>query len=184
MSTPNLADSLRRPCGGAHAPVALRVALVGTALGLLCQIGAASAEVKLLPPEQAFRYAARVVDARTVEARFTIAEGYYLYRDKLRFGVEPDGVDAGPPALPPGKVKDDEFFGRVETYRDQVVVRIPLERATPGQSLTLRADSQGCADVGVCYPPVSQRIAIVVPAAGAPAGPYVEATPAKKRWFQ
>ena len=184
MTTRSPNDSLRRVRGGAHAPVAWRAALVGTALALACEMGAASAEVKLLPPEQAFRYSARAVDARVVEARFTIAQGYYLYRDKLSFGVEADGVAAGMPALPPGKVKDDEFFGRVETYRDEVVVRIPLERAAPGQSLTLRADSQGCADVGVCYPPVSQRIAVVVPAAGSPAGPYVEATPAKKRWFQ
>jgi thiol:disulfide interchange protein DsbD len=184
MSTPSLTDSLRRARGDAHAPVAWRAALVGAALALLCDIGPASAEVKLLPPEQAFRYAVRAVDARMVEARFTIAEGYYLYRDKLRFGVEGGGVEVGTPSFPPGKVKDDEFFGRVETYRDQVVVRIPLERATPGQALTLRAESQGCADVGVCYPPVSERIAIVIPAAGAPAGPYVEATPAKKRWFQ
>jgi thiol:disulfide interchange protein DsbD len=154
-------------------------------VALLClQLGPARAETKLLPPEQAFRYAARAVDARTLEARFTIADGYYLYRDKLRFGVEPVEVAAGAPALPPGKLKDDEFFGRVETYRTEVVVRIPVERVAPGQTLTLRADSQGCADVGVCYPPASQRIAVVVPTAGGGAGAFVEATPAKKRWFQ
>lgn len=170
----------------ARAPVARRPALVGCALALACglHVGAAHAEVKLLPAEQAFRYAARAADVKTLEAQFTIARGYYLYRDKLRFGVEPETVTAGSPSLPPGKIVEDEFFGRVATYRDRVVVRIPIERAAPGQTITLRADSQGCADVGVCYPPVSQRISVVVPAAGAPATPFVDATPAKKRWFQ
>jgi thiol:disulfide interchange protein DsbD len=186
MRTRKPADSLRRTPRAAAAPVARRAALVGSALVAVLglNIGAAAAEIKLLPTEEAFRYAARAVDARTLEARFTIADGYYLYRDKLRFGVEPEAVAVGAPALPPGKLKDDEFFGRVETYRAEVVVRIPVEGAVAGQTVTLRADSQGCADAGVCYPPVSQRIVVVVPAAGAPAGPYIEATPAKKRWFQ
>ncbi len=65
--------------------------------------------------------------------------------------------------LPPGKVKDDEFFGKVETYRDRVVVRLPLENAAAGQSVTLRADSQGCADVGVCYPPKTQSVTVTAP---------------------
>lgn len=167
-----------------RAPVAARRAFVGIAAALLAlHVGAARAEVKLLPPEQAFRYAARAVDARTLEVRFTIADGYYLYRDKLRVGVAPGPVAAGTATLPPGKVKDDEFFGKVETYRDVVVVRLPVTGAQPGQSLTVQADSQGCADVGVCYPPMSQKLAVVVPADGAGPGPFVEATPAKRRWF-
>ncbi|GIK86020.1 MAG: hypothetical protein BroJett026_15010 [Betaproteobacteria bacterium] len=179
------ADSLRPPASAAGAPVARAASLVGIAAvaSLVFHVGTASAEIKLLPPEEAFRYAARAVDGGTVEARFDIADGYYLYRDKLRFAVEP-GPLAGGVALPAGKVKDDEFFGRVETYRDRVLVRIPIAPAAPGQSVTVQADSQGCADVGVCYPPVSQRITVVVPPAGGPAGAFVEASPAKKRWFR
>jgi thiol:disulfide interchange protein DsbD len=132
---------------------------------------------KLLPPEQAFRLSARALDASTLEARFDVADGYYLYRDKLSFSTNPvamRGVD-----LPPGVRKHDEFFGDVETYRGTVVVRLPLAEAAQGRTLTLRADSQGCADVGVCYPPNPQQLKLVVPTAGA--GPYVE--PAKKGWF-
>lgn len=185
MPTSRPADSLRRRTPTAPAPVARARAFVGFACAALCTlpIGTAAAQPKLLPTEQAFRYAARALDADTLEVRFTVADGYYLYRDKLRFGVEPDTVGLGAPALPPGTVKEDAFFGRVETYRDRVVVRIPVERAAPGQALTLRADSQGCADVGVCYPPASQRIALTVPAAGAPPGPLVEFAPAKRRLF-
>lgn len=135
---------------------------------------------KLLPPEQAFRFSARAVDESTLEARFDVADGYYLYRDKLRFTVEP--IAARPVDLPAGKRKHDEFFGDVETYRGQVVVRLPLAEASAGRTLTVHADSQGCADVGVCYPPNAQQLKIVVPAAGSSPGAYVEAAPA--RWFK
>jgi thiol:disulfide interchange protein DsbD len=157
-------------------------ALVGT-LAAVLHIGTAAAEVKLLPPEDAFRFSARALDTRTLEANFVIAGGYYLYRDKLSFRVEP-----GPPTpvaapLPSGRVKDDPFFGRVETYRDRVVVRLPLAEALPGRAVTLVATSQGCADAGVCYPPNTQRIALTLPAADGRPGPLIEATPARKRLF-
>jgi thiol:disulfide interchange protein DsbD len=135
---------------------------------------------KLLPPEQAFRFSARALDATTLEARFDVADGYYLYRDKLHFTVEP--IAARPVELPAGKRKHDEFFGDVEKYRGQVVVRLPLAEASGGRTLTVHADSQGCADVGVCYPPNPQQLKLVVPAAGALPGAYVEASPA--RWFK
>ena len=137
-------------------------------------------ERKLLPNERAFAFSARGVDERTVEARFVIAEGYYLYRDKLKFTVEPGRI--GLAALPPGKVKEDQFFGKVETYRTQVVVRLPLEAAAPGQAVTISAESQGCADLGVCYPPQVQKVAVALPVAGGRPGMPVEAAP-RKAWF-
>jgi len=163
-------------------PDALRAA----AAGLLCAVALAAAaagvpglEPKLLPPEQAFRFSARTLDPGTVEARFDVADGYYLYRDKLRFSVVGGAPALGVAALPAGKRKHDEFFGDVETYRGVVVVRVPVVDARAGQPLVLVADSQGCADAGVCYPPNQQQVRLAVPAAGAAAGPLVEAHPRK-----
>jgi thiol:disulfide interchange protein DsbD len=132
---------------------------------------AVAADAELLPAEQAFRYSARALDNRTLEAVFVIADGYYLYRDKFGFAVAPDGAALGAPELPAGKVKTDQFFGKVETYRGTVVVKLPLAGAAPGQSVVLTADSQGCADVGVCYVPQVQtaaiKLAALAPASGA-----------------
>ena len=147
-------------------------------------ISAKAADGELLPPEQAFRYSARALNDRTLEARFTIADGYYLYRDKFKFAVTPDGAVLGTPELPAGKIKTDEFFGKVETYRGTVIVRLPLSGATAGQTVVLAADSQGCADVGVCYPPTRQRLTLALPARGAGPGTQVDATPPKKNWFK
>jgi thiol:disulfide interchange protein DsbD len=182
MPKPASAESLLRTGCRSRTPVAPALALVGIAF-LMLEMGPARAQVKLLPTEEAFRFAARALDTRTVEASFAVADGYYLYRDKLRFSTTPPAVTVGAVELPAGKVKEDPFFGKVETYRDRVVVRLPLDNAAAGQAVTLRADSQGCADVGVCYPANSQSVTVTLPQAGAPPGPLIDANPPKKRWF-
>ena len=85
--------------------------------------------------------------------------------------------------LPPGKVKEDQFFGKVETYRGEVVVRVPLAPAPRASPLVLVADSQGCADAGVCYPATRQKVTLALPAPGKGPGPVVDAFPRKKSWF-
>ena len=154
------------------------------ALLWLGPVAVRAADVDLLPPEQAFRFSARALDDRTLEARFTIADGYYLYRDKLKFAVTPDGAVLGVPDLPAGRIKTDEFFGKVETYRGLLVVKLPLSGAAAGKAVVLAADSQGCADVGVCYPPTLQKLTLALPAQGTGPGPLVDASPPKKSWFK
>ncbi|MBI5786398.1 MAG: protein-disulfide reductase DsbD [Rhodocyclales bacterium] len=112
-----------------------------------------------LEPEQAYRYSVRTIDANNVEARWDITDRYYMYREKFRFSAEPATVKLGEPAFPPGKVKDDEFFGKVETYRGSVAIRIPIE-AGGATTFTLKAVSQGCWDEGICYPPTPQQAVV------------------------
>ena len=123
---------------------------------LFALTGLARAE-EPLAPEEAFRFSASAVDARTLEARWAIADGYYMYRDKFKFVLE--GGALGAPTLPPGKIKDDELFGKVETYRKEVRILVPVEAAGP---VTLKAVSQGCWDGGICYPPLSQQASIAL----------------------
>ena len=139
------------------------------------------AQVNPLPPDRAFRFSARLIDARTVEARFTIADGYYLYRDKIRFAVEPAAAGLTVPSLPEGKLKEDEFFGRVETYRGGVVVNLALKDPRPGQQVVIAAESQGCADIGICYPPTIQRVTLPVPVGTVVPAPPGDGT--RKTWF-
>ncbi|HEY2865272.1 MAG TPA: protein-disulfide reductase DsbD N-terminal domain-containing protein [Casimicrobiaceae bacterium] len=134
-----------------------------------------------LPPEKAFLFSARPVDPQTVEARFTIADGYYLYRDKIHFALDPGTGALMTPALPAGKVKEDAFFGRVETYRGSVTVNLAVRDFTPGKPLIIRAESQGCADIGICYPPTIQAVTVALPAASIVPGTQLPAS--KKTWF-
>jgi thiol:disulfide interchange protein DsbD len=173
-------------CAGSRTRPGLRE--VAVLAGALLVATAASAQTtggpKLLPAEDAFRLSARALDASTIEIRFNVADGYYLYRDKLRFRVEPAPIAAGAAALPPGKPHRDEFFGEVAIYRGLVVAKVPVTGARAGQAVALVADSQGCADAGVCYPPQTQRVELKLPAAGAGPSVAVEATPAKKDYFK
>jgi thioredoxin:protein disulfide reductase len=171
---PLLPDSIAR--GGPGSVVA--------ALLYLGSMTVMAADSQLLPAEQAFRYSARALNDHTLEARFAIADGYYLYRDKLKFAVSPDSAVLGSADLPAGKVKTDEFFGKVETYRGTVVVTLPLSGAAAGHTVVLAADSQGCADVGVCYPPSRQKLSLALPVPGAGPGAMVDAIPPKKTWFK
>ncbi len=140
-------------------------------------------EPKLLPPDQAFRFSARALDAATIEARFDVADGYYLYRDKLRFASAAGAPALGAPALPAGKPKHDPFFGDVETYRGAVVVKVPVVGGRSGQTVVVSADSQGCADAGICYPPTTQQVKLSLPATGGGPGPLVAASPPRKGLF-
>ncbi len=113
----------------------------------------APAAEDFLPPEQAFRFDMRVLDDKTVEIGFTVADGYYLYRDPFKFVAEGEAVALGAPEIPPGKVKFDETFQKdVETYRGRVAIRLPVDTAPA--SFRLIVTSQGCADQGLCYPPI------------------------------
>jgi thiol:disulfide interchange protein DsbD len=104
-----------------------------------------------LEPEKAFRFSARMIDKATAEVRYEIAPGYYMYREQFVFKVR--GAQLGKPDIPPGKVKFDETFAKnVESYRDSVAIRIPVEASGP---FTLEASAQGCADAGLCYSPMA-----------------------------
>jgi len=119
-----------------------------------------------LDPEQAFRFSARALDAHTVEVRYRIADGYYLYREKFKFSA--DGIELGAAQFPPGKVKQDEYFGRVETYRNEVAIKLPVNSqpvSGAAQTFTLKTVAQGCADAGLCYPPQTASMQLALPQA-------------------
>src|SRR5450830_271116 len=135
------------------------------ALLLAASFAPAQAE-DYLAPEVAFKFSAKMVGAKTVEIDYAIADGYYMYRDRFHFKAE--GATLGEPAFPHGKVKfDDNFQKEVETYRHSVSVRVPVEAA--GQ-FKLTATAQGCADKGLCYPPMDSVAAMSPTAIGAVVG--------------
>ncbi len=121
-------------------------------------------EEELLPPEQAFALTAWMQD-NSVIAEYRIAPGYYMYRERFAFEIEASDAPArfGAASMPPGKIMEDEFFGKMETYRDAVRIRLPLIfDAAAATELRVKAMSQGCADIGVCYPPQKQALALQI----------------------
>jgi len=124
----------------------------------------------LLPVDEAFVLGAEAKDARTIELRWRIAEGYYLYRHRTSAEPADAGVRAGALRLPKGKAYTDEFFGATETYRGRLVATLP-DIVGAGERVSLKVRYQGCADVGVCYPPQTRTLQVRMPAgAGGAAG--------------
>lgn len=119
-----------------------------------------------LPAEQAFMFEGNVDDGNHLLLRFTPKPGYYLYRDRISFAIEGIlGIHPGLPQWPKGVSHHDEHFGDVIVYFDQADVRLPLvrERANP-TDMTLVATFQGCQTNGICYPPMTRRVRLSLPA--------------------
>lgn len=133
---------------------------------LLLYSGVSAADDTFLPPEQAFRFSVRMVDASTIEVQYAIAESYYMYRDKLTFSAT--GATLGQAEIPRGKVKfDPNFEKEVETFRHQLTLRLPVQASAP---FTVTVTSQGCSDKGLCYPPMDSvaKLSPVASGNGAP----------------
>nr|WP_242467394.1 protein-disulfide reductase DsbD [Thiocapsa imhoffii] len=126
------------------------------------------AEGEFLKPDQAFRISGEADGPDAVRVRWDIADGYYMYQSKFGFDSDSPGITLGSPEMPAAETKEDEFFGRVQVYRDRVEIRVPIAReAEAGNFLTLEALSQGCADAGFCYPPHRHRLLLELPAVAA-----------------
>ena len=133
---------------------------------------------EFLEPEVAFKFSARALDANTLEARWQIADGYYMYRDKFKFEVT--GAALKLPKLPAGKVKEDENFGKVETYRKDIRIALPIQRTDGMTEVTLKTTAQGCADAGLCYTPQTESTTLKLPAMVAAAAAAPRAAPVEK----
>jgi thiol:disulfide interchange protein len=136
---------------------------------------AALTEADLLPVDQAYRLSAKAVGSDRVEFSWTIAPGYYLYRHRTRVAVVGGGFAAGALQMPAGDKHQDEFFGAVETYRGRLVASLP---GTAGAaSAQFKVTFQGCADIGVCYPPTTRVVTVAF--TGAASAPTAETSSAR-----
>ena len=122
------------------------------------------AEEELLEPDKAFPFQVIIKDD-TIHAEWNTADGYYLYRNKISLTTNTPGISLGEPQLPAGKIKQDEFFGEIEIYHHPFSAQIPVLREDDNVTeFELTAVYQGCADIGVCYPPIKKQIRLDLPA--------------------
>ena len=125
-----------------------------------------ASEEPLLPAEQAFQFFAEVKDAKSLHVNWVIAKGYYLYREKIKLElVNAQGIQLGTFTIPHGNPKQDEAFGTVEIFHEALAFDIPLNRLSESaETIILKAGFQGCADRGVCYPPMTKSVNLELPA--------------------
>lgn len=128
---------------------------------------AGGSEADILKPEQAFRYVASAT-ADEIIVRWTIEPKHYLYRERMSYESRTPGIELGTAVIPAGTPHSDEYFGEMHIFRDSLEVRLPISTRPPGPvKLALAIKSQGCADIGLCYPPQVWVTNVELPAAGA-----------------
>ncbi len=130
--------------------------------------GGGGGQTDFLHPDDAFRFELTPMGHDALLARFFIEPGYYLYRDKL-------DVESGSPALevaglelPDGTRKTDEYFGDTVVYYDGVDAQVSLAGESPeeGRTASFVLSYQGCAEDGICYPPMEKTVQVRLPGAG------------------
>jgi thioredoxin:protein disulfide reductase len=154
---------LARPKGWLAALGALLLLAVGGRALQAADSGAtplfpgASGSQEFLPPEVAFRVAARVEAPDRVRLSWAIAPGYYLYKSRLKFATTSPGMSLAEPQLPQGDIKTDEYFGKQVVYHMELIAHLGVQRAAnAGSKLDLAVTYQGCAEAGLCYPPITR----------------------------
>ncbi len=131
-----------------------------TALLLIPLLWAAGADP--LRPELAYPYTVDA-DAREITVHLDIQPEYYLYRNQFRFTAKTPGLELSDPIYPVGENHYDEFFGEQEIYRGKQSIRIPYTAPAGLKSVELSMRSQGCADMGMCYPPQDWTSTVILP---------------------
>ena len=137
-------------------------------------------ENDLLPVDEAFRLEAEAVTPGWIEFRWKIAPGYYLYKERIKVTLADDAAfKASPLHLPPGTIKDDQFFGRMEIYRDSVIAKLTGAADEGATLLRFKVSYQGCADAGICYPPQRKDVVLSLPKPDSTAidAPMIDPTP-------
>ena len=135
-------------------------------VSLITYSSGVQAEEEFLPPDQAFRISAKAVTSGQLEISWDIADGYYLYRNKIKFKSKTDQIHTVIPVFPAGETKHDENFGDVVIYRNNLRIPVSLDAEGPASSIELLVQYQGCADRGLCYPPQKKTFDITLPETG------------------
>jgi thiol:disulfide interchange protein DsbD len=136
--------------------------------------GVDSNETDFLPPDVAFRVGARI-DGSALRVRWVIADGYYLYRQKISVAAESPSLVVSGISLPRGTMKTDPYLGTQEIYTQQIEGTVAYRRLDYGaHPLEIKVTYQGCADAGLCYPSIAKVLSptISAPPAAPPSPPW------------
>jgi len=125
-------------------------------------------EPDFLSPDEAFRFSALPDGPDKIRLIWGVTDGYYLYRARIKASSDSASAKLGELVLPTGETKIDEYFGKQEVYHHDLVGSIAVARSGAGDlTVPLKVTYQGCATAGLCYPPITKTVSVVLPAAAA-----------------
>ena len=140
--------------------------------------GGAKSDADFLPVDEAFVLSVTSPARDRIQLRWDIADEYYLYRDKVKVTTTAQDVQLGKPTTPGGETQHDEYFGEQVVFHGQMITQIPVVAAAGVTEVPLEVSYQGCADAGLCYPPVRKTLIVQLTSTSAPtAAAAANATP-------
>ena len=126
--------------------------------------GVKSSGDNFLPPDEAFRFDAIPDAPDHVRLIWQIADGYYLYRARVKAVTSSAQAQLGALEMPTGETKTDDYFGKQEVYHRELLAGVPVARSAGAElALPLQVTYQGCATAGLCYPPITKAITVSLP---------------------
>ena len=121
---------------------------------------------EFLPPEKAFIVEATwLTNTNQIAIEYRPVAGYYIYQESLQYRLFINDQPATPKSIeiPRGVEKFDETFGKkMEIFPKPFEVLLGFIQ-TPQSGIRLEIDLQGCADGGICYPPMTYQYFIAAP---------------------
>jgi thiol:disulfide interchange protein DsbD len=150
--------------------VASAVASVAASADKLFDRASSSGEDEYLPVDEAFVLTGDALSVNDLQLNWRIADGYYLYKGRMKVVPSGDTKTIGALVLPKGDDHYDEYFGNQEIYRQSVDATFSLPPGD-GKTVDIAVTYQGCADAGLCYPPETKTLTISLEDAPATAGP-------------
>lgn len=154
-------------------------------LGVLFSTTTRAQQQDFLDPEKAFVLRAQMAEPGVIQLQFKIANGYYMYREQFAFKLDTSVVGLGEGNFPAGEVKYDPTFDRkMEVYYKDAAILLPISawpKEIQANPFVLTVTAQGCADAGICYPPMD--FVVKMQANSESMGYFVESPPNTLSFF-
>ena len=113
---------------------------------------------EFLPPDKAFKMSVTNIGEKKILIDWQIEKGYYLYMGMFEFSTDQENVKITKAQMPDGTKKVDEFFGNVDVYYNSTSAELTFDKINKNTNLIVTY--QGCADAGLCYPPIKKIISL------------------------
>ena len=147
-------------CGG-RAPDRPRTCRSKSGIDAILGARARSGQEEFLHPDEAFQLSADADGPDKVRIEWAVHEGYYLYKSRIKVASTSTQAQLGAPPCPRARRRPTSTSATQEVYHDDLVATVSVSRP-PGGALELPMDVtyQGCADAGLCYPPITKNLKV------------------------
>ena len=129
------------------------------ALNQICYIGsvypltAVAAPANVKPADQPFRLSVLLDEKARLELRWSVAPGYFLYRDKVSATLDGKPLKV---STARGEINDDPTLGPTEIYHREAKAYVDGEDLPESEEILVAY--QGCRENAVCYSPITKSI--------------------------